>query len=191
MARFNVDAVEKPEYKEVPELPTEEPAAAATPAEGSADEAAPAAASADAPASGEPAADAAPTEDATTTAADAGASGDAAADAAAEVEAKKKADREALIAKRKEIEDENKRLRDEYEALMAAGQEKVADLNARFGDWYFVISNDVYKQIHLGRDEVDQEERAAEGRGRKRRCRRGAGRDVGITRFERTWRVAG
>ena len=28
------------------------------------------------------------------------------------------------------------------------------DLNVRFGDWYYVIDNKVYRQIHLGRDDV-------------------------------------
>jgi hypothetical protein len=30
----------------------------------------------------------------------------------------------------------------------------VAELNQRFGDWYYVIANDVYKKIHLGLDDV-------------------------------------
>ena len=46
---------------------------------------------------------------------------------------------------------------------IAAGQEKVAELNERFGDWYFVISNDVYKKIHLGRDQVIKKKDAAGG----------------------------
>ncbi len=27
-------------------------------------------------------------------------------------------------------------------------------MNARFADWYYVISNEVYRKIHLGRDEI-------------------------------------
>ncbi len=28
------------------------------------------------------------------------------------------------------------------------------ELNERFGDWYYVIDNRVYQQIHLSRDDV-------------------------------------
>ena len=28
------------------------------------------------------------------------------------------------------------------------------ELNDRFADWYFIISEDVYKKIHLGRSDV-------------------------------------
>ena len=57
-------------------------------------------------------------------------------------------------ADRAAIEQENKRLQDEYDAAVEKGKKRVAELNERFGDWYYVISNDVYKQIHLGRDQV-------------------------------------
>jgi hypothetical protein len=55
---------------------------------------------------------------------------------------------------RKAIEQENDRLQDQYKESIDAGKQRVAELNERFGDWYYVISNDVYKQIHLGRDQV-------------------------------------
>ena len=34
------------------------------------------------------------------------------------------------------------------------GKERVAELNDRFGDWYYVISDEVYKKIAIGRDEL-------------------------------------
>jgi hypothetical protein len=38
----------------------------------------------------------------------------------------------------------------------------VAELNQRFGDWYYVIANDVYKKIHLGLDDVITEKKSEE-----------------------------
>ena len=35
------------------------------------------------------------------------------------------------------------------------------ELNYRFADWYYVISEDVYKKIHLGRADVIRETKAA------------------------------
>ena len=60
------------------------------------------------------------------------------------------------LGQRKTIEKENLRKLDEYNEKIKEGQEKVVELNDRFGDWYYVISNDVYKQIHLSRDDVIQ-----------------------------------
>ena len=42
----------------------------------------------------------------------------------------------------------------EYQETVKGGEKKVAELNERFGDWYYVISDDVYKQIHLGREQI-------------------------------------
>src|SRR5690606_15739534 len=60
---------------------------------------------------------------------------------AAETEAKP----DTLAADRAAIEVENKRLQDEYNETVEKGKKRVAELNQRFGDWYYVISNDVYK----------------------------------------------
>jgi hypothetical protein len=153
MARFNEDAVEKPAYKELPELP---PASEGTKTEDNAT-----AKAGDAAAT--------PAEGGATAATD---EAKAADDSAGKVDEKgtegdKKADdeRAAIEAKRKEIEAENGRLRDEYQSLISAGQEEVADLNGRFGDWYFVISNDVYKKIHLGRGDVIKKKEAPKADG--------------------------
>ncbi|MEO1497550.1 MAG: DUF4340 domain-containing protein [Planctomycetota bacterium] len=61
---------------------------------------------------------------------------------------------EALIAERKEIEAKNQSALDEYQSKLKAARERVDALNARFGDWYYVISNEVYTKIRLGRDQV-------------------------------------
>jgi hypothetical protein len=54
------------------------------------------------------------------------------------------------------VQKENKRRQDEYDAAIKAGQDKVKELNDRFADWYYIISDDVYKKIHLGRKDIIQ-----------------------------------
>ncbi|MDZ4656229.1 MAG: DUF4340 domain-containing protein [Bythopirellula sp.] len=155
MARFNEGMIEKPELDELPKVPAEaeEKEAGETASdvesgeEGSESDGEVAAATGEEAEGEEPTADAKPP--------------------AAEDEAKKK-EREDILAARKEIELENLRRTDEYQAKIKEGQEKVAELNERFGDWYYVISNDVYQQVHLGLDKVVQKkvaegDKAAEG----------------------------
>ncbi len=133
MARFNEDALEQPKLEEVPELPQ------ATSAEGDGEK------------KDEPAAEEEAKEE----------DGDEKTD---EKEAEpEKPDTEQLIAQRKEIEQRNQRKLDELASQIEQGKKKVAELNERFGDWYYVISNDVYKKIHLGRDDVIKQIEAAEG----------------------------
>lgn len=55
---------------------------------------------------------------------------------------------------RERIEAANKAKQDEYDAKVKAGKEKVKELNQRFGPWYYVISDEVYQKIHLGRNDV-------------------------------------
>ena len=69
----------------------------------------------------------------------------------AKKEEKKTAD---LAADRQRIEKENKRKQEEYEEKLAKGKERVKELNARFADWYYVISDDIYRKIHLTREQV-------------------------------------
>jgi hypothetical protein len=57
-------------------------------------------------------------------------------------------------AERQRIEKENKRKQDEYEQKITDGKKKVSDLNARFADWYYIISDEVYRKIHLGHDDI-------------------------------------
>ena len=44
-------------------------------------------------------------------------------------------------------------------------EEKVRELNYRFADWYYVISEDVYKTIHLGRADIIKETEEAKEKG--------------------------
>ena len=174
MARFNEDVIEKPKLKELPPTPENpskptEGEAASPPAAGgdepaAADKAEPTdETSPEPPKADEHEADEAKTEE---TKAEDKAADDKPADAKpAEGEAAKEPSAEDKAAEeRKALEEENKRLQDEYNRTVEGGKKKVTELNERFGDWYYVISNDVYKQIHLGRAQViKKKEKPAEG----------------------------
>jgi hypothetical protein len=43
----------------------------------------------------------------------------------------------------------NQREKERYDAAVESGKKRVAELSDRFADWYYVISDDVYKNIHL------------------------------------------
>lgn len=66
----------------------------------------------------------------------------------------KKDDKKDLKAERERIEKENKRKQDDYDEQIKKGKDRVAELNARFADWYYVISDDVFRKIHLSRDQI-------------------------------------
>lgn len=68
--------------------------------------------------------------------------------------AKEVKDPAALAAERKRVETENQRRKDEYDGKVAAGKKHVKELNDRFADWYYVISDDVYRKIHLDRKDI-------------------------------------
>jgi len=57
-------------------------------------------------------------------------------------------------AERERIEKENKTKDDEYKEKLKKGEEHVKELNGRFADWYYVIADDVYQKIHLGRKDL-------------------------------------
>jgi hypothetical protein len=78
-------------------------------------------------------------------------------------EAAKPADPQAL--ERDRIKRENDRKRNEYNEKRKKAVARVAELNARFADWYYVISEDVYKKIHLGRSDIIQEDAEARSAG--------------------------
>ncbi len=74
----------------------------------------------------------------------------------AEEKAEEKIDEkpEDIDAERKRIETANKRKQDEYDEKIASGKERVKELNARFADWYYIISDSVFNKIHLDRDDI-------------------------------------
>jgi hypothetical protein len=134
MAEFNADAIPKPQFEKMPE-PAKAKEAEKTPAEEKKPEAAK-------PDEKKPA-DKKPE--------------DKKADEkkpAADKKADANADKKAEEAERARIEKDNKRKQEEYDRQIADGQKKVAELNARFADWYYVISDEEYQKIHLSRDQI-------------------------------------
>ncbi len=63
------------------------------------------------------------------------------------------------------VEKENQRKLDEWQENKKQAQEKVAELNSRFADWYYIISEDVYKRIHLSRNDIIKESESAREEG--------------------------
>jgi len=72
--------------------------------------------------------------------------------AADEAEAKT----QAALEERRRVERENRRKQDEYDEKVKAAQKRVKELNGRFADWYYVVSDDEYAKIHLDRAGVVQ-----------------------------------
>ncbi len=81
--------------------------------------------------------------------------GDAAEKLAAADEAEAKA--QAALEERRRVERENRRKQEEYDEKVKAAQKRVKELNARFADWYYVVSNAEYAKIHLDRAGVVQQ----------------------------------
>ena len=65
------------------------------------------------------------------------------------------------LEERRRVERENSRRQDEYDDKVKAAQKRVRDLNARFADWYYVVSAKEYARIHLDRAGVVQKKSAA------------------------------
>ena len=58
--------------------------------------------------------------------------------------------------KREDIEKSNARLMDQYNGQLESGKKASAELNKRFSDWYYIISEDVFKKVRLGYDNIIQ-----------------------------------
>lgn len=63
---------------------------------------------------------------------------------------------------RKRIQEENDKKMAEFNEKKKKAEDRVSELNKRFGPWYYVISEDVYRKIHLGRFDLIKE-KSAEG----------------------------
>jgi len=79
-------------------------------------------------------------------------------DAAEKLKAAEEADAKAQAAleEKRRIERENRRKQDDYDDKVKAAQKRVRDLNNRFADWYYIVSDKEYAKIHLNRDSVIQ-----------------------------------
>ena len=61
---------------------------------------------------------------------------------------------ERLEAEQEKITKENRRIMDDRKDRLASAQQRVRELNARFGDWYYVIPEETYAQLRIKRDEL-------------------------------------
>ncbi|MCA9129319.1 MAG: DUF4340 domain-containing protein [Planctomycetales bacterium] len=68
---------------------------------------------------------------------------------------------EELQAVREKINKENQRKIDERNESRDAALKKVQELNARFADWYYVVSDSVYKKLKISRDQLIKSAEAA------------------------------
>jgi len=59
-----------------------------------------------------------------------------------------------LEKRRQEIQKENERKQKEYQEKLEQGRKKAKELNDRFADWYYIISEETYKKIHLSRNDI-------------------------------------
>ena len=128
MAEFNQDIIPRPQFEPLPELKKAEPAEVKPAAE--AEKKPEAEKTEEKPADGEK------------------------ADAEKKTGEPAEPTEEQIKADRERIEKENQRKQDEYDRQVADGRRRVAELNARFADWYYVISNEVFQKIHLSHDEL-------------------------------------
>jgi hypothetical protein len=74
-------------------------------------------------------------------------------------------ERSELELERERIRRENQRKQDQREEALNRANQRVELLNARFADWYYIISEAEYKKIHLGRDDLIRESAAAKEEG--------------------------
>ena len=58
------------------------------------------------------------------------------------------------IEARRQVESENRRKQESFDEKMAEGKKRVDELNGRFADWYYIVSDEEYKKIHLDRKAV-------------------------------------
>ncbi len=84
-------------------------------------------------------------------------------DAEGEAEEERSEETDEGAARRDEISKANQRKQDEYNAKVEAAKARVAELNDRFGDWYYVISDEVYKKVAIGREELIKAKEPADG----------------------------
>jgi hypothetical protein len=69
---------------------------------------------------------------------------------------------QAALEERRRVERENRRRQDEYDDKVKNAQKRVRELNNRFADWYYVVSDKEYAKIHLDRAGVVQKKEKQE-----------------------------
>ncbi len=66
-----------------------------------------------------------------------------------------------LELERERVRKENQRKQDERDEKLKKARTQIAELNARFADWYYIIAEDEYKKVHLGRNDLISEKASA------------------------------
>ncbi len=64
---------------------------------------------------------------------------------------------QAAIEERRRIERENRLAQEAYDEKVTAARKQIQELNNRFADWYYVVSDTEYSKIRLGRADVIQD----------------------------------
>lgn len=149
MARYNEALLPKPELEPVPDSP---PAAEAGEKKAGEQEAGEKEAGKKSDPTG--AADSQPSDDAKE---------DTAADALKKAD-EEEAKAQAAVEERRRVERENRRKQEDYDRKVEAARKRVRDLNARFADWYYVVSDAECAKIRLDRAAVIQKKPASDGK---------------------------
>lgn len=149
MARYNEALLPKPELEPVPDSP---PAAEAGEKKAGEQEAGEKEAGKKSDPTG--AADSQPSDDAKE---------DTAADALKKAD-EEEAKAQAAVEERRRVERENRRKQEEYDRKVEAAQKRVRELNSRFADWYYVVSDAECAKIRLDRAAVIQKKPASDGK---------------------------
>ena len=137
MAQFNESLLEKPELAELPSLPEEDDKDGDSTEQPKDEE------SEEEKAEEEASSDEKEPADADVTAADLLKQADEA-----------EAAMQKAIEDRRQVERENRRKQESYDEKVVEGKKRVAELNGRFADWYYIVSDEEFEKIHLNREAV-------------------------------------
>ncbi|MEE2796505.1 MAG: DUF4340 domain-containing protein [Planctomycetota bacterium] len=137
MAQFNDGLLEKPELAELPSLPEEDDKDGDSTEQPKDEE------SEEGKAEEEASSDEKEPADADVTAADLLKQADEA-----------EAAMQKAIEDRRQVERENRRKQESYDEKVVEGKKRVAELNGRFADWYYIVSDEEFEKIHLNREAV-------------------------------------
>ena len=154
LARLNEAKIAKPSLEELPAAPTA-PTGPEAPADQNPEKPAP---KPDAECQDDAPADATPTQQADGQNTPAAPPASVPADSLDEEKAKVESERD-------RIQKENEKKLEDYKAEVKKARERVNELNARFAPWYYVVAEDVYKKIRLGRGEIIKENEEAKKEG--------------------------
>ena len=137
MAQFNEGLLEKPELAELPSLPEEDDKDGDSTEQPKDEE------SEEEKAEKEASSDEKEPADADVTAADLLKQADEA-----------EAAMQKAIEDRRQVERENRRKQESFDEKVVEGKKRVAELNGRFADWYYIVSDEEFEKIHLNREAV-------------------------------------